>query len=178
MGGRPVKVHLGCGSKILTGWLNVDGLPGPGVDLVLDIERELGRLPDDIEMIYSSHVIEHIHPDKLADVMATLYARMASGGQILIVTTDILGIVNHRLLGHRNGDAWEAALFGEVRSTDHPMASHRNCFTQQKLNGILSRAGFYHIGPFSLADYPELWALHDYGRSDALVSCFSRGYKL
>lgn len=35
---RP-RLNLGCGGDILRGWVNVDKFPGPGVDLVMDLEE-------------------------------------------------------------------------------------------------------------------------------------------
>jgi SAM-dependent methyltransferase len=61
----PGKLNLGCGRTILPGWLNVDFVTGPGVDIVVDLD-DLARtplpLPDDsIDEFLGSHLLEHLH---------------------------------------------------------------------------------------------------------------------
>tara|TARA_R110002012_G_scaffold47496_2_gene124502 strand:- start:2394 stop:3008 length:615 start_codon:yes stop_codon:yes gene_type:complete len=59
-----IKLNLGCGKVIREGWVNHDIMPGPGVDLIYDLEScgiEPFPLPDDsVEEIHASHLIEHI----------------------------------------------------------------------------------------------------------------------
>ena len=58
------KLHLGCGRTILPGWLNLDMMPGPGVDLVADLDRCADvplPLPDNACVeILASHLFEHL----------------------------------------------------------------------------------------------------------------------
>lgn len=62
---RPLKLNVGCGRNIVAGWLNVDSMPLPGVDIIFDLESCATQripLPDDsADEILLSHVIEHIH---------------------------------------------------------------------------------------------------------------------
>lgn len=56
-----VRLNLGCGRSPLDGWVNVDAVALPGVDLVLDLERE--TLPFDessVDEIAASHMLEHV----------------------------------------------------------------------------------------------------------------------
>lgn len=58
-----MKLNLGCGRDIRDGWVNVDCVPMPGVDHVVDFDdKPVLPLPDD-SVAYSegSHVIEHLH---------------------------------------------------------------------------------------------------------------------
>lgn len=56
-----MKLHIGCGTSPLDGWVNLDMEPGPGIDVVANIETE--RLPfddDTFDELMALHVIEHI----------------------------------------------------------------------------------------------------------------------
>lgn len=56
------RLHLGCGRTALRGWVNIDMAAGPGVDLVVDLEKaSLPFADDSVVEIYASHVLEHIH---------------------------------------------------------------------------------------------------------------------
>lgn len=66
----PETLHLGCGRKKypLGPALGVDAVPGPGVDVIWDLDRRPWPLPDGaFSKIYLVNVLEH-----LADVVATM----------------------------------------------------------------------------------------------------------
>jgi hypothetical protein len=57
---RELRVHLGCGSRIFSGWVNVDAFPGRDVDLVWDLRLRLPFRDNSVKLIYSEHVLEHL----------------------------------------------------------------------------------------------------------------------
>jgi len=179
------KLHLGCGSKYLAGWINADGVAVPVVegvaghpDIVLDIHKECSLLPSNaLAWIYTSHVIEHLYTDLLPGILTDLCRALRPGGRLTIATTDLDGIYLHRYKSPDNGDAWAAAMFGECRSTDHPMAAHRDCFTYVKLGKLLADAGFSAVRPWEPGQYPEILALRDYSVTARLVSLLIEGVK-
>lgn len=58
------KLHLGSGPQILPGWVNIDNLPYPGVDKILDVTAGLPFR--DVDFIFAEHFIEHIpYPDAM-----------------------------------------------------------------------------------------------------------------
>jgi SAM-dependent methyltransferase len=77
-----LRVHLGCGRDIKEGWVNVDAVSGPGVDVVADLDH-VGREPlpfadDSVDEILGSHLIEHVR-DPLA-VLQELHRIAKPGG--------------------------------------------------------------------------------------------------
>lgn len=62
---RSKKLHVGCGRNILQGWINLDLVALPGVDIVADLDdcknTQLTLSRDSIEEFFVSHVIEHIN---------------------------------------------------------------------------------------------------------------------
>ena len=57
------KLDIGCGASKQPGWLGMDILPLPGVDIVWDINKHPWPIPDEsISDALTSHLIEHIPP--------------------------------------------------------------------------------------------------------------------
>jgi len=94
----PLKLHLGCGRTILPGWLNVDIVDLPGVDLVADFDScRTVPLPlgdDSVGEVLMSHVIEHVD-DTLA-LMQELWRVSIPGASMTV-----------RLPYGSSDDAWE-----------------------------------------------------------------------
>lgn len=78
-----VRLNLGCGRDVRPGWVNVDTVPLPGVDVATDFDRE-PRLPfGDSAVGYSEgvHVIEHLANP--LPFMTELHRVTRSGGQVV-----------------------------------------------------------------------------------------------
>jgi len=87
LGGTLMKLNLGCFDRLLEGFVNVDWLPGPGVEVV-DL-RQLWPWPDaTVDHIRAHDVIEHL-PDKIL-TMNELWRVLKPGGtvEIMVPTTD------------------------------------------------------------------------------------------
>ncbi|HLN11965.1 MAG TPA: methyltransferase domain-containing protein [bacterium] len=58
------RLNVGCGRNILEGWINLDVMPLPGVDIVADLERcadaPLPIADNSIDEFLLSHLLEHI----------------------------------------------------------------------------------------------------------------------
>ena len=83
------KLHLGCGKRILKGWVNIDNQKGKGADLVHNLCKPLPYKNKSCEFIYSEHFIEHIDETQGYNLMVECYRLLCPGGWVRIVTPDI-----------------------------------------------------------------------------------------
>jgi SAM-dependent methyltransferase len=76
-----LRLNLGCGRDIRDGWVNIDSVPLPGVDHVIDFDGKPALPFGDDSVTYSegSHVIEHLR-DPLP-FMAELWRVTEPGGR-------------------------------------------------------------------------------------------------
>jgi len=85
-----VKLHLGCGSKILPGYINTDIENWSGLcDYVVDA-RDLSQFDNDsFKEVYSRQMLEHIQPYDTMKVLKEMYRVLQLGGRVRISVPDI-----------------------------------------------------------------------------------------
>jgi len=86
---KDVKLHFGCGSRVLPGWVNLDAYHAPGISLELDLQRELPLADGSVEWIFTEHVLEHIDRKRIADVFSEFHRVLAVGGVARILVPDL-----------------------------------------------------------------------------------------
>jgi len=96
-----VKLHLGCGEKIIPGFVNVDVRPLPGVDIVDDISNLNQFESNSVDLIYASHVLEHFGRLVYIDVLKGWFEVLKTGGILRIAVPDFGAVVEHY---NDNGD--------------------------------------------------------------------------
>ena len=83
-----VKLHYGCGSRILPGWVNVDGWNAPGIDYVCDLRQPLPLSDNSCHVIFTEHVFEHIDTQFRSRVLREFHRLLEPGGTVRIVVPD------------------------------------------------------------------------------------------
>lgn len=73
-----IKLNLGCGPHIADGYVNVDIVPLPGVDLVADLDQPWPWPDGSVAEILASHLFEHV--DKPLLFMAEAWRVLADDG--------------------------------------------------------------------------------------------------
>ncbi len=77
------KLHIGCGKKVLPGYINLDVQPLPGVDVVHNLEKFPYPFKDEeFDLIQAHQVLEHIN--NLEEVMKELARILKKGGRLKI----------------------------------------------------------------------------------------------
>ena len=81
---RGQKLDLGCGPRKAAGYLGVDAIDYPGVDIVGDIYEVLARVPDGtLGGVYASHFFEHV--ENLAPLLDEIARTLAGGATLEVI---------------------------------------------------------------------------------------------
>ena len=75
-----ILLHLGCGATILSGWVNLDSRPLPGVQIVRDILRGLPFSDSTVDQVYSENFLEHLPQGECIWVMNEIHRVLKPGG--------------------------------------------------------------------------------------------------
>ena len=112
-----MKLHLGCGEKIIKGFVNVDIRKFDGVDVVSDITNLKNFNPNSISLIYASHVLEHISRRDYLNVLRHWYDLLKPNGILRISVPDIESVFEHyseyKNLEILRGLIWGGQTYGE-----------------------------------------------------------------
>src|SRR5665811_165723 len=80
-----IKVNLGCGNETKAGWITIDKYQKADINTDIDnIPLEAGT----VDMIYCSHVLEHITFTKEKQTLDEIYRILKPGGELIVVVPD------------------------------------------------------------------------------------------
>ena len=88
----PVRLHIGCGSRIFEGYINVDGeyMRHDSNVIIHDITQAFPLADNLVDEILSVHVIEHIMRDRVPDMMREWLRILKPGGFVAVEWPDFL----------------------------------------------------------------------------------------
>lgn len=150
----PKRLNLGCGDKLLPGYVNVDIAPmrgGARPDVVCDIRTLEGFGEACAQEIMAIHVIEHFQRWEVVGVLQVWWRVLAPGGKLVLETPNLLSackaLLANPLKAARAGKTGQASmwpLYGDPSWKD-PLMVHKWLYTPQSLGEILHEAGFRSI---------------------------------
>lgn len=156
-----MKLHLGCGKRKIHGWVNVDLDPSNQPDVV-DNAETLNEIKDgSVEVLYASHILEHLKRINTLKVLQLWHSKLMSGGVLRLAVPDFekvieayiaRGIPLHTLLGF---------LVGGQR-TD--LDNHYMIFDFNLLESLLKKAGFADVKRYNWTE-TEHFYIDDYASS-------------
>ena len=82
------KLHIGCGTNILEGWLNTDLKHNDEV-LYLDAAAQFPFLSESFDFVYSEHLFEHLKVEQQLNMLSESYRILKEGGIMRIATPDL-----------------------------------------------------------------------------------------
>jgi hypothetical protein len=154
-GERPVvKLNLGCGDKILAGYVNVDvaaSRGGKSPDVLCDL-RDLSVFPSNhADEILSVHVIEHFWRWDVEDVLREWLRVLKPGGELVLECPNLQAACEAFLADPegRSAEGGEGrttmwVFYGDPRWKD-PLMVHRWGYTPASLGRVMSSVGFVNV---------------------------------
>ena len=90
-----MKLHLGCGNNNIKGYVNIDVRLLNGVDIVDDVKTLSSYADSSVEVIYASHVLEHIGRHEYKDVLARWHKILQPNGILRLSVPDMEKVFLH-----------------------------------------------------------------------------------
>lgn len=159
------KLHLGCGTRRMPGYLNVDIQQHESVDLIADL-RDLPLEKESFDIIYNCAVIEHFGRHEWKDLLAYWSTFLKKGGKMYISTTDFDAIVE-RYKKTKNINELLGFLVGGQKS-DYDW--HGMVFNFEVIKNGLESIGFkdvkrydwqtFDVGLHGVDDYSQAYLPH------------------
>lgn len=152
------KLNLGCGKRLKEGYINCDINPEYEHLGVLQIDAANLSMyhVNEIDEIYTSHVIEHFDFNKGQHVLKEWYRVLKPGGKLIIETPDfyysckyfieLYEKYNDEFIIHENVKHQIYKLYGHFFSEPwKPHCYHLFLYTEKELCMVLKNTGFKKI---------------------------------
>ena len=150
-----VYIHLGCGEINAPGFINVDILPLPHIHYIQEV-NDLSVFPDEYaDLIYASHVLEHISHREVTKVLGEWHRVLKEGGVVRISVPDFDKLIEVYCSQEKDIGAIIMPLMG---GQDYAYRLHQTVFNEKYLTELLSSVGFREVREWD----PEEVELHSF----------------
>lgn len=148
--GAALHLHVGCGPKYLSGFVNIDANLTQKLDLWLDVRCGLPYASNSVDSIYSTHMIEHFYPDELEQFLRECGRVLRAGAGLRLIVPSLKNAITAYQQGHvewfydsfpRHFDS----LGGRFSNFVFCDGQHRTAFDFDYLNEVLRTTGFQHV---------------------------------
>ncbi len=151
--GRPANgamhLHLGCGPKYLSGFVNIDGNLFNKLDLWLDVRNGLPFPSNSVDSIYSTHMFEHFYPDELDVLLRECVRTLKPGGGVRLIVPNLESAIQaysqSRSTWFDSFPRHFDSLGGRFSNFVFCDGQHRTAFDSTYMNEVLRKAGFREV---------------------------------
>jgi len=150
----PRRLNLGCGDKILEGYVNVDVAPsraGRSPDVLCDLHRLEPFATDSCDEVMAIHVIEHFYRWEVIDVLREWLRVLKPGGRMILECPNLLTACQMVLRDPQaaagpgpEGQRSMWVLYGDPAWRD-PLMCHRWNYTPESLRAVMEEAGLVNV---------------------------------
>ena len=171
------RMNWGCGPVTPSGWLNVDAVPGPGIDLGRDIRDGLPLDSDSLDYITSIHALQDLPFLDIVPALQELRRVLRPDGVLRLGLPDLdRGLAAY----HRRDPEYFYVPDGDAETISGKLivqmtwyGSSRMMFTVEFARELLLRAGFRHAAECSFrqtaSPFPEIVDLDNRERESLFI---------
>jgi predicted SAM-dependent methyltransferase len=159
-----MKLHLGCGSKHIPGFVHVDLEAHPHIDFRAPV-NELTFVEDNsVELIYASHVLEHFGRHEVDRVLQEWFRVLQKGGILRVAVPDFEAVCRRYQETGELSELVGLVCGGQRNQYDY----HKIVFDEKLLRLKLHDAGFTTVSRYdwrntehsSMDDYSQAYLPH------------------
>ena len=176
-----VRLNIGCGPAIKSGWLNIDIDPRLEGAIYMDATQPLALRDASVDFAYCEHMIEHVKLDDGIAMLRELHRVLRPDGMLRIATPEmdkIVGLKNGKLDAQQVGYVRLSNMqFGSEFERSSPQNScyainrtfhewgHQFIYDRSTLESVLSHVGFRDVRFCEIgeSDIPEFRNLETHG---------------
>ena len=145
-----LKLHLGCGSIRMEGYVNIDIVPTQATDLVQNVVDLPMVRENSVEEIFLHSVFEHLYAYQQEQALREWHRVLKAGGRLVIKWIPDFDLVAGAYVKRSPGatrplfDLWEAYRYthGDPKPDNSPGQLHKDLFTTEKVRQLLLGTGF------------------------------------
>lgn len=150
----PVRLNLGCGDKILEGFVNVDVVEaraGRRPDVICDLHRLHPFADASADEVMAIHVVEHFWRWEVADVLREWLRVLKPGGRMVLecpnlqsAARELLADPRQRARADQAGQRSMWVFYGDPAWKD-PLMIHRWGYTPESLADLMQEVGLVNV---------------------------------
>lgn len=160
-------LHIGCGDINCPDFINLDARPLPHVHMVRQDMFNLKSIPDQvIDMVYMSHVLEHVPRKKLAPTLREMNRVLKTQGILRISVPDFDLMVQ---MYQRTGRDMDFVAYPLMGGQDYPYNFHYAVFNKESLTSLLNQCGFSRVREWN----PNTCDHHDFEDWASKTICYN-----
>lgn len=152
--GSPVRLNLGCGDKILPGYVNVDVVEsraGKRPDVICDLHRLTPFADDSTDEVMAIHVVEHFWRWEVEDILREWVRVLKPGGRMVLECPNLTSACEEFLKDPdrasrptKEGQRTMWVFYGDPSWRD-PYMIHRWGYTPASLGLLLENVGLVKV---------------------------------
>lgn len=136
-----VYLNLGCANTSGKEFINIDVEPWPIINHIQDITDLSNFRDESVDMIYASHVVEHIPREKFASTIKEWTRVLKKGGVFRFAVPNFDALLDIYIKSNRDIDLIQDQVLGQ----NPPYNNHYTLWSFEKAKNLLEKFGYNNI---------------------------------